>query len=149
MERGAKYTNPGEAAAAMVASIEANDYPAIHTRGVRRNAFLSIILEKGIELRNRLPEDPAPPEFDASLKFKNIAEFRAFFEFIDSGGRSGRALADMLNTNSAELISQQARVVLTYLMARINELPRRTLAHARAPSGHDLSGDVEEEHKAT
>jgi hypothetical protein len=51
VERGAKYKNPGESAAAMVASIEASVYPAIHTRSARRNAFISVILEKALELR--------------------------------------------------------------------------------------------------
>jgi hypothetical protein len=134
MERGAKYTNPADAARAMVASIEANEYPSIVTRGVRRNAFLALILEKRIELRNRLPADVAAPEFDGSLGHRNIARFRAFLESLEEGSRGARAVADVLSSSHTQIISSQTKVALTYLMQHTNELPRKTPARARALS---------------
>jgi hypothetical protein len=163
MERGAKYTNPADAAAAMVASIEASDFPAVTTRGVRRNAFLTLILEKGIELRNRLPDDVVAPEFDDTLGHRNIARFRHFLEFLEESSRGGRAVADVLSSSHTAIISAQTKVALVYLMERTNGLPRKTPAAARTPgsaghsrhsstaSGIDLFGDAEEgadEHKA-
>jgi hypothetical protein len=163
MERGAKYTNPADAAAAMVASIEASEHPAITTRGVRRNAFLTILLEKGIELRNRLPDDVVAPEFDDTLGHRNIARFRAFLEFLEAGSRGSRAIADVLSSSIAPIISKQTKVALAYLMERTNGLPRKTPAAARTPgsgshsrhssasSGIDLFGDADtgaDEHKA-
>jgi hypothetical protein len=163
MERGAKYTNPADAAAAMVASIEASEYPAVTTRGVRRNAFLTLLLEKGIELRNRLPDDVVAPEFDDTLGARNIARFRAFLEFLEAGSRGSRAIADVLSSSHTAIISAQTKVALAYLMERTNGLPRKTPAATRAPSsgshsrhssassGIDLFGDAKEgadEHKA-
>jgi hypothetical protein len=166
MERGAKYTNPADAAAAMIASIEAAEYSAITTRGVRRNAFLTILLEKGIELRNRLPEDVDVPEFDDSLGHRNMARFRAFLEFLEPGSRGSRAVADVLSSSHTSIIAQQTKVALACLMERTNRLPRKTPAAARVPSsashsrassasgGIDLFADADadagaDEHKAT
>jgi hypothetical protein len=73
----------------MVASIEASGYPAIASRNAQRNAFLTIILEKGIELCNRMPAGMAAPEFDESIGAMNMARFRNFLEFLDPGSRGG------------------------------------------------------------
>jgi hypothetical protein len=144
MEKGAKYTNPADAAEAMIASIEASDLPIVATRGVRRNAFLTIILEKGIELRNRLPDGVVVPEFDDKLGARNIARFRHFLEPLESGSRGARAVADVLSSSHTSIISRQTKVALVYLMQRINDLPRKTPAPARTPSsaGHSRSASA-------
>jgi hypothetical protein len=162
LERGAKYGVPAESAAAMIASIDASGFPAITTRNARRNAFLTIILEKGIELRNRLPENTAMPTFTDSIGARNMARFRHFLDSLDPGSRGGRAVADVISSTDCTIIADQTQVALTYLMGLINELPRRTPGTARTPgsashsrhssasSGVELFGDAEEgadEHK--
>jgi hypothetical protein len=131
MEKGAKYGVPEESAEAMIASIEASGYPAIATRNARRNAFLTIILEKGIELRNRMPAGMAPPEFDDSIGARNMARFRNFLESLDPGSRGARAVADVISSIDRAIIAEQTKATLVYLMRLINELPRRTPAAAQ------------------
>jgi hypothetical protein len=145
METGAKYKNPAEAAAAMVSSIESNNFPAIATRGCQRSALISVILEKALELRARLPENPSMPKFTASIGGINVARFRRFLEFLESGSRGGRAMADVQSSINNNLVSQQARVVLTYL---INEQPRQTPARPREHSGDDEGDGEGDEHKS-
>jgi hypothetical protein len=167
LAKGAKYGVPEESAAAMITSIEQSGYPAISTRNARRNAFLSIILEKGIELRNRMSAETlariAAPGFDDSIAGRNVARFRNFLEALDPGSRGGRAMADVISSTDGTTIAEQTHNALVYLMGLINTLPRRTPATARAPgsashsrhssasSGIDLFGDAAEgadEHKA-
>jgi hypothetical protein len=148
-DRGARSTEPADAAEAIISDLESAVHPELNTRS-EYAARLAILLNMALELRRYLPENIRRdlPTFDGDPSSGNVREFQNFLEAFHSNDAVVAAMVGVKFTGTKKIKRRRDfKTVLTFLLEKIREYkpagtPAATISRPGSATPRSRSGSL-------